>query len=79
MTRTDTTITVSWTPPATRGRDDFSYEVHHSDPENLGGDFIRAPGGNLVDRSAEMFLDPVAMWLLCALNQQVCTNSVGVH
>ena len=24
-------------------------------------------------------LDPVAMWLLCALNQQVCTNSVGVH
>ena len=25
------------------------------------------------------WLDPVAMWLLCALNQQVCTNSVGVH
>ena len=26
-----------------------------------------------------LYLDPVAMWLLCALNQQVCTNSVGVH
>ena len=26
-----------------------------------------------------ILLDPVAMWLLCALNQQVCTNFVGVH
>ena len=25
------------------------------------------------------WLDPVAMWLLCALNQQACTSSVGVH
>ena len=55
MTRTDTTITVSWTPPATRGRGDFSYEVHHSDPENLGGDFIRAPDGSLVDGNADRF------------------------
>ena len=55
MNRTDTAITVSWTPPATRGRGDFSYEVHHSDPENLGGDFIRAHDDNLVDGNAEMF------------------------
>lgn len=36
ITRTDTTVTVRWSRPATTGRSDFFYRIFHSDPENLG-------------------------------------------
>ena len=36
LSKTDTTLTVRWSRPASTGRDDFFYRVLHSDPDNFG-------------------------------------------